>query len=237
MIEIPEGVHRIRRYAIRCSTGSWPFARREEGAIRDHWTQRSTDNPKFFNGRVYVMTSGGLREDCLEGTLAATDFAASLYWRETGYRDRTVVDCFGSAILLGSDGTLIYGRQTPGHVNSGMLYPPGGFVDRRDIDSCGTVDFDGSIAREVAEELALRPDTLDRDAGYLLTRAGPLLSVGIIYRLAVPGREFCSQVRALLASDAAPELETLITLASATEAAAHAMPAYARKIATALLPG
>jgi len=237
MITVPEGVHHIRRCRVRRSTEIWPFASREEDAIRSHWTQRSANNPKYFNGRVYVMTSGALREDCLEGSLAARDFAASLYWRETGYRDRTVVDCFGSAILLGSDGTLIYGRQTPGNINSGKLYPAGGFIDRRDFDMCGTVDFDGSIAREVAEEMGLDPSTLDRDAGYLVTKNGPLLSVGIIYRLAVPGHEFCAQVKARLASDAAPELEGLVTLACAAEAVAHAMPGYARQIATALLPG
>ena len=139
--------------------------------------------------------------------------------------------------MLASDGTLIYGRQTPGNINSGKLYPPGGFIDRRDFDMCGTVDFDGSIAREVAEEMGLDPSTLDRDAGYLVTKDGPLLSVGIIYRLAVPGHEFCAQVKARLASDAAPELEVLVTLGCAAEAAAHAMPGYARQIATALLPG
>jgi hypothetical protein len=237
MITIPEGVHRIRRCRVRCSTEIWTFASREEGAIRAHWARRSANNSKFFNGRVYVMTWGALQEDCLEGSLVATDFAASLYWRETGYRDQTVADCFGSAILLGADGTLIYGRQTPGNINSGMLYPPGGFIDRRDFDRCDTVDFDGSIAREVAEEIGLDPSTLDRDAGYLLTKDGPLLSVGIIYRLAVPGHEFCAQVKARLARDAAPELEVLVTLACAAETAAHAMPGYARQIATALLPG
>ncbi len=237
MIEIPEGVHRIRRCAIRCGAEAWPFASCEESAIRRHWAQRSASNPKFFNGRVYVMTSGALVQDCLVGTLAATDFAASLYWRETGYRDRTVVDCFGSAILLASDRALIYGRQMSGNINSGMLYPPGGFIDRRDFDSCGTADLDGSIAREVAEEMGINPGTLDRDAGYLVTKDGPLLSVGVIYRLAVPGQEFCAQVKALLASDAAPELEALIALACAAEAAAHAMPGYARRIAMALLPG
>jgi hypothetical protein len=77
MIEIPEGVHDIRRCSIRRSTEIWPFASREEDAIRSHWTQRSANNPKFFNGRVYVMTSGALQEDCFEGSLAATNFAAS----------------------------------------------------------------------------------------------------------------------------------------------------------------
>jgi 8-oxo-dGTP pyrophosphatase MutT (NUDIX family) len=237
MIEIPEGVHRIRRCAIRCGAEPWPFASFEENAICRHWSQRSASNPKFFNGRVYIMTSGALRQDCLVGNLAATDFAASLYWREAGYRDRTVVDCFGSAILLGSDGALIYGRQTSGNINSGMLYPPGGFIDQCDFFSCGMADLDGSIAREVAEEIGLDPGTLHRDPGYLVTKDGPLLSVGVIYRLAMPGQEFCAQAKALLASDAAPELEALIPLACAAEAAAHAMPGYARQIAAALLPG
>ena len=75
-----------------------------------------------------------------------------------------------------------------------MLYPPGGFIDQRDFDRCATAGLDGSIAREVAEEMGLDPGTLGRDAGYLVTKDGPLLSVGIIYRVAVPGQEFCVQM-------------------------------------------
>ncbi len=235
MIEIPEGVHRVQKCSIRCGAASWPFASQEESAIRCHWSQRSAENPKFFNGCVYIMISGALRQGHIEGRLAATDFAASLYWRETGYRDRTVVDCFGSAIFLGSDGALIYGRQTPGNVNAGMIYPPGGFIDRRDIGSSGAVDFDGSVAREVMEETELDPAGLLRDGGYLVTRDGPLLSIGVIYRLAVPGEVFCAQINARLARGAAPELEALVTLDRAADAAAHAMPGYARRIAMALL--
>jgi hypothetical protein len=67
MITIPEGVHRIRRCRVRCSTEIWTFASREEGAIRAHGARRSANNPKFFNGRVHVMTRGALQEDCLEG--------------------------------------------------------------------------------------------------------------------------------------------------------------------------
>ncbi len=133
------------------------------------------------------MTSGALQDDCLDGVLAATDFAASLYWRETGYRDQAVVDCFGSAIFLGSDGALIYGRQSAGHINAGMLYPPGGFIDERDIGRGGAVDLDASIAREITEETGLNPTALRRDRGFLVTRYGPLLSIGVIYQLTLPG--------------------------------------------------
>jgi len=69
MIDIPEGVHRVRGCSIRCGAGTWVLAGREESAIRDHWKKRSSENPKFFDGRVYVMTSGRLRDGCLEGNL------------------------------------------------------------------------------------------------------------------------------------------------------------------------
>jgi 8-oxo-dGTP pyrophosphatase MutT (NUDIX family) len=236
MIEIPQGVHRVHECLIRCGAASWPFASREESAIRRHWARRSAGNPKFFNGGVYIMTAGALLQGYLEGSLAATDFAASLYWRETGYQDRTVVDCFGSAILLGSDGALIYGRQTAGNINAGMVYPPGGFIDRRDVGNSGAVDLEGSVAREVREETGLDPDALSRDAGYLVTRDGPLLSIGVIYRLTVPAEEFCAQANGRLANEALPELEALVMLGRAADTTAHAMPSYARRIAMALLP-
>ena len=182
------------------------------------------------------MVSGFLREGALEGGLAATDFAASLYWRETGYQDRSVVDCFGSAILLGSDGALIYGRQTPGNVNTGMIYPPGGFIDERDIGSGGAAGIDGSVERELMEETGLDPAAISRDAGYLVTRDGPFLSVGVVYRLAVPGKEFCGETNGQLAKGGAPELEALVALNGAADADAHAMPGFALRIAMALLP-
>ncbi len=235
MIEIPEGVHRVRSCSIRCDAPCWPFAAEENLAIRRHWAMRSAENPKFFNGRVHIMTSGALRRGRLEGSIAATDFAASLYWRESGFKDRTVVDCFGSAIFVASDGGLIYGRQTPGNINSGLIYPPGGFLDERDIGASGAVDIDGSVAREVMEEMGLDASALLRDDGYLVTRDGPLLSVGVVYRLPMSGEDFCAEAKERLANDAAAELETLVSLQSAADAARHAMPGYAARIAMFLI--
>jgi hypothetical protein len=235
MIEIPEGVHRVRTCSIRCDAPSWPFAAEEDLAIRRHWALRSAKNPKFFNGRVHIMTSGALRRGRLEGSVVATDFAASLYWRESGFKDRSVVDCFGSAIFVGSDGALVYGRQTPGNMNMGLIYPPGGFLDERDIGASGAVDIDGSVAREVMEELGLDAAVLVRDDGYLVTRDGPLVCVGVVYRLSMPGEDFCAQVKERLANDAAPELEALVCLKSADDAAQRAMPGYAARVAMFLL--
>ena len=235
MIDIPDGVYLISACTLRRTLEPWAFAERERTAIKRHWAQRSAATPGFFNGRVFVMVAGSCVGDRLEGHLAATDFASSLYWRETGYRDHSVVDCFGSALLIASDGALIYGRQAPGNVNSGMIYPPGGFIDRNDVGDDGRIDIDGSIIREIGEETRLDPAQFKRDPGYMVTRDGPHLSVGIIHRVPEPAQLLIDQIMARLKLEAAPELEALIALHRKTDLGMHKMPGYARRLAEALL--
>ena len=235
-IDIPDGVYRISACALRRTGERWAFADREQTAIQRHWVRRSAETPAFFNGCVYVMVEATLDHDSFAGRLVETDFASSLYWRETGYRDPTVVDCFGSALLIGADGALIYGRQAPGHVNSGLIYPPGGFIDRNDIGRDGAVDIDGSVNREISEETGVDPAQLTRDAGYIVARDGPLLSVGIIYRCGAASHDLIAQIMTRLSAESAPELEALVALTCKADLAAHQMPGYARRLAEALLP-
>ncbi len=196
MIEIPDGVHRIGSYSIRRSEEAWAFAERERNRIESHWACRSAQNPKFFNGRVHIMLSGSLSGDHLSGTIAETDFASSLFWRETGFKDPGVADCFGAAIFSCADNSLVFGRQSPGNINSGLVYPPGGFLDPRDIGENGMADLDRSIAREVAEETGCGWAEFPREPGYLAVRDGPYLCVGIVYRIPLPGRDFSARIRA-----------------------------------------
>ena len=235
MIDIPEGVYLINACALRRTAEPWAFAERERTAIERHWVRRAAVTPGFFNGRVFVMVAGSCVGDRLEGHLAETDFASSLYWRETGFRDPSIVDCFGSALLIASDGALIYGRQAPGNVNSGMIYPPGGFIDRHDVGDDGRIDIDGSIVREIGEETRLDPTHLMRDPGYVVTRDGPHLSVGIIHRAPEPAQMLIDRILARLKLEAAPELEALIALRRKTDIGTHILPGYARRLAEALL--
>ncbi|MGA9546617.1 MAG: hypothetical protein WBS14_02890 [Rhodomicrobium sp.] len=93
-----------------------------------------------------------------------------------------------------------------------------------------------SLGVAVDEETGLDPAALSRDAAYLVTRDGPVLSIGVIYRLALPADEFCALTNKRLENEALPKLEALVTLGRAADAAAHAMPGCARRIAMALLP-
>ena len=235
-IDIPDGVHPIAACSIHRRAGTWPFAEQERAAISQHWNQRSAENAGFFNGRVHIMTQCARDGTHLSGELVETDFATSLFWRDTGYRDATVLDCFGSAILVGADGALIYGRQASGNVNAGLIYPPSGFIDRRDIAPDGRVDFDHGIGRELVEETGLDLAQLKREPGYVIVHDGPLLSVGIVYRAAVPAAKLVNEITARLTREEQPELVEVIALTRRSDLEAHAMPNYARRLAAYMLP-
>jgi hypothetical protein len=234
--DLRDGAYPVATCSLRRVAGRWLFADQERAAIQAHWTRRVHENPGFFNGTVHVMTAARLAGGHFEGTLVETDFASSLYWRETGHRDRTVVDCFGSAILVSTDGALIYGRQAPGHVNAGLAYPPGGFIDGGDVEAGGRVDLDGSIGRELGEETGLDPATLVREPGYLAIRDGALLSIGVLYRSHAPAAQLIDSVNRHLAQQADRELAELVALRQVADISAHPMPSYARRLAQALLP-
>jgi 8-oxo-dGTP pyrophosphatase MutT (NUDIX family) len=235
MIELPDGVYTASSYSIRRVPGEWAYARANKAEIERHWAKRASENPNYFNGRVHIMTAASLSEERLMGTVVEIDFADTLYWRETGFGDKLSVDCFGDAILVGNDGSLVYGRQASGGANSGFTYPPGGFLDPRDIDGDGTVDLDRSIYRELAEETGYRPSPGERKPGYIISRDGPFLSVGIVFELPCSGDEFCEMVSPHLAASAEQELAAMVVLKDASDIARHNISPYAKRIAMAVL--
>lgn len=233
MIEIAEGVYPVSHCAVRCVAQPWPFAVERQSEITRHWQKRLGENPKFFNGGVYIMTSASFADGGLTGSIVETDFASSLYWRETGFEDHSVVDCFAPAIILCADGGLVYGRQSAGNVNAGLAYPPSGFLDARDITENGEADLAGSAARELQEEIGGAVCVLPRDPGYLLVRQGPYLCVGVVYRSPLPSEAFVAAAQQIAKAD--DELEALVALRCKADISRHSMRDYAKYIAEYLL--
>lgn len=231
MISIPEGVHLIQTCAVRRVDEPWAFAVAHKEEIAAHWERRKRDNPKFFNGRVYITKEASLKDGELQGWLVEVDFASSLYWRETGFSDSSVVDCFAAAIILCTDNALIYGRQATGHVNSGLAYPPCGFLDQRDVHADGTVDLEASAAREVSEETGFTAAELQREPGFLVVRQGPFLCVGVRYRSPLTSAAFLEKVTARLRDEHDPELEAMIALKRPSDVDLHPMRDFAKWIA------
>jgi len=208
----------------------WPFADRNAAAIDAYWSARLAENPNFFNGVVHMLHGASIASDVLSGSLARTDFKSYLYWRETGHRDDSVRDAFGSALLRSAEGHVILGKQRPGNINSGQVYLPGGFIDTRDVAADGMVDIEASILRELKEETGVAAAELQRVPGVLATCAGPIISIAAEFRSLLPAEELQKRIRDHIAAEADPELEDAVIVRSRSELPDLALVLYARQL-------
>ena len=98
----------------------------------------------------------------LEGAFLQTDFASFLAWRDWGFPEAGVTNCFSMGALRTSDGAWLMGVMAPHTAGAGKIYFPAGTPDPGDIVD-GRVDLAGSVIREVAEETGLGADDFTED--------------------------------------------------------------------------
>ena len=229
-------ITRVEACDLRLTGEPWPFARDNAAAIDAHWAERCRANPGYFNGAIHVMHGDGVLGDAVfTASFLQTDFKCFLYWRETGYPPAGAFDVFGSAIIRSAEGHVLLGRQSRGNLNAGLAYPPGGFIDARDVIADGAIDIAGSIVRELAEETGLDVATLTCKPGFLVTRIGPLVSIGQEFVASQPADELRAGILARLAAEPDPELSDIVIVRQCSELEGLKVPPYAALIVTSLL--
>ena len=209
---------------------AWGFAETHKDAIEAHWARRTADNPNFFNGTIFVLGAAHIAGDTFHGFFLKTDFRSFLYWREQAFPAAGARDAFGSAIIRAGDGSVLLGRQSAGNVNSGLAYPPGGFIDQRDVDGTGHIDLAASIARELSEETGLAVHTSDVTPGYIFTFDGSLVSMGIEYRFSADADALRATILAHTATEAKPELADIVIVRSAADIDGARVPPYTTRL-------
>jgi 8-oxo-dGTP pyrophosphatase MutT (NUDIX family) len=232
-----DAIVRVDRCRLAVGHGTWAYAAEHAAEIAAHWQRRSAESPALFDGRIFLLEALRFSSDALEATFLPTCFRSLLYWKECGYSDRSVRDAFGSALIRSREGHVLLGRQAAGHINAGLAYLPGGFIDARDVGADGAIDIEASIAREIAEETGLDATALTRVPGYHVTLAGPLVSIAAEFRSDLPSAELAEGVRAHIAADRESELAAVVVVRSAADLDGLAMPEFARLLLRAILPG
>ncbi len=215
---------------LRLVPGTWDFAEVNAAAIDAHWERRRAEAPAFFNGRIHVMTSCVRDGATFAGRFIAVDFKPFLYWHETGEADRSVYDAFGSGVLWSADGAVLLGRQRAGNINAGLTYPPGGFIDARDVDPDGRIDVAGSVRRELAEETGVDPAGLRQLPGHVVTCAGQQVSIATQFVSPLSAVELVSSIGSHLAADSDGELEAIVAMRTPADLEDVAMPAFTRHL-------
>jgi hypothetical protein len=216
--------------------GQWRFATENAMEIDALWTRRSAENPRLFNGAIHLLEDGRLGTSGYEGRLVRTDFKSYLSWREAGFPETGVRDAFGSALIRSAEGHIVLGRQRHGYINAGLAYLPGGFIDGRDVGTDGVVDIDASITRELGEETGLSVGAhLVSEDGYLMTFAGPLVSIARRHRSPLGSDALCRLIGDHIAADPEAELAAAVVVRQRSDLLGLAMPSYAQVLLDHLL--
>ena len=132
---------------------AWDFAALRAEDIQSHWREKKRANPSLYDGRVLlarrVAQSGDAEGDrTLSIEFFETGFSNFLAWRDFGFPDAGVYNCFAMAALRSKDGAYLLGEMGPGHSSAGAIYFPGGTPDLLDVRG-DFVDLEGSAAREL----------------------------------------------------------------------------------------
>lgn len=213
----------------------WSFEASEAKAIAAHWQSLTTANPNLWNGRKLHTLQVQHDRGTLTARCAEVNYASFLAWRDWGAPDREAYNLFGAAIVRSSDGALLYGVMGPKTANHGSCYPPAGNLDLNDLRPDGSVDVEGSIARELLEETGLDINTARKGALFALFD-GQRICIGQELTFAATAQELRARMLAHAATDPEEELADIVILRKAGDLKGLKVPGYARVIARRLLP-
>ena len=183
----------------------WPFADARRAEIDAHFAELRRQKPALWNGRVLLMHRYAIDRDVLRGAYLETDYASFLAWRDWGFPDRSVWNCFGMGAVRATDGAFLLGIMGAHTANAGLTYFAAGTADPQDIVD-GTVDLDGSIRRELAEETGLNADTMDAKPGWHAVFAGPRIAMVKVLNARASAETLRALVLNHLGRQARPEL-------------------------------
>ena len=226
---------------IRLVPGAWPLTSAQRGAVGEYWQGAMAANPHLWDGRILGLSApgGGLPsvEDGMFRAEAREDaYSAFMLWRHQGFPELGMCHAFGWALIVGSDGALIYGLMGGQTANAGRVYPPGGSLEPRDVLPDGRVDALRAIELELVEETGLVAG--DAETGMTVTLLdGPRLSIGRVFRFAEPEADLLARIRANLAVQEHRELADVIAIRSPEDAERAGAVPYAVAVARAFAAG
>ncbi len=191
----------------------WAFAQSRAEEIAAHWAARKAALPQLFDGRVLMLGRHYFapRDDgatILSGSYFATDYKAFLAWRDFGYPDRAVCNCFSMAALVSSDGAFLLGEMAAHTANAGSVYFAAGTPDPSDIVG-ERVDLAASARRELREETGISADEVATAPDWTIVHAPPRIACMKVMRMDETADRIKARVEAFLAQDPDAELRRL----------------------------
>ena len=110
------------------------------------------------------------------GAYLETDFASFIAWRDWGFPDKAIRNCFAMAALCAADGAYLLGEMAASTANAGKIYFPAGTPEPEDIVD-GSVDLASNVMRELTEETGLTAADVAVAQDWTLVEVGTRLAL------------------------------------------------------------
>ena len=223
----------LTRLDLRYQPGDWPFAVGRRAEIDAHFARLRVDKPEMWNGRVLMMRRGEIADGVLTGAYLETDFASFIAWRDWGFPDTTMCNCFAMAALRAADGAFLLGQMGPHTATAGQIYFAAGTPDPADIVG-DTVDLERGVIRELTEETGLTLADVTPQPGWTATPLGQRIALMKIVQAREDAESLRERIRTNIARQQAPELADIHIVRSLDDLDPR-MPAYVQAYLSAVL--
>ena len=206
MTDIP--IIPLARLDLRYEPAPWPFAAQHRAEIDAHFAKLRVEKPEMFNGRVLLLRRGEINGGVLSGAYSEVDFASFIAWRDWGFPDKTIRNCFPMAALRSTDGAFLLGVMGSHTATAGQIYFPAGTPDPNDIDG-DAVDLERGVIRELIEETGLGVADFSAEPGWSATPLGLRLALMKVVQARESAAMLHERIRAFLWSQKQPELSDI----------------------------
>jgi len=206
MADIP--IIPLSRLDLRFEPAPWSFANERRAEIDVHFAKLRTEKPEMWNGRVLLLRRGEIVDGVLSGAYLETDFASFITWRDWGFPDKTIRNCFPMAALRSADGAFLLGVMGGHTATAGQIYFPAGTPDPNDVVG-DTVDLERGVIRELTEETGLGVADVVAEPGWSATPLGQRLALMKVVQAEESAVTLHERIRGFLARQKQPELSDI----------------------------
>ncbi len=216
----------VKALDLRLEPRAWAWAEANCAATEVHFERQKERWPGIWNGRVLLLHRFAIEQGTFRGAYLETDFASFLHWRDAGFPDASVFNCFAMAALRAADCAFLLGRMAKHTANAGKVYFPSGTPDPGDVRDDGIVDLEGSVRRELLEETGLI-STDAKFGDWLVVLAGARIALMRALQAPEDAETLAARIRVHLATTPHPELADVV-IVRGREDLTPAMPDFVR---------
>lgn len=150
--------------------------------INEYWKTL----PKYFTrGKIFVVNSIKEEKNNIEIGVYNSDYAHYIYVRRNPGKALECYNLWAGVLIETLDGKYVIGRMSKTTSSEGEYHISGGSCDKNDIKNL-KIDYEGTMYRELYEEMGLKKDDLkNAEMKYMKKAFWAEQDIGIIYKAVV----------------------------------------------------